>query len=268
MPKKQRHLFSTCFLPGMVLLALLVLCEVLVKQNLVNSFLLAAPSEVAKHFFDNFHKLTDHLYVTSSEALLGFFMAGFIAFCIGIAFSLSQTLDRAFFPLLVGLKCTPLVALAPFLALGFSGDSIFLKAIFAAFICFFPIIISFRAGLYHIDRESLDLFRSFSASNWKILTKLQLPSSLPYLFSGLKTASTFAVIGAVIGEFAISDAGLGFYIFEASIYGNTNGMYAAIILLIALGLSFFGIIGLLDNLVSKAYRINLKSQNGSLSRDY
>ena len=266
MIRKQVQLLSACLWPGLALMALLLLCELVVKMNLVSSYLLAAPSQVMDHMLTNIQSLRSHLYVTSAEALLGFFIAGFAALCIGISFSVSRFLDKAFFPLLVALKCTPLVALAPFLALGFSGNSIFLKAIFSSFICFFPIIISFRAGLNHVDREALDLFRSFSASNRKILVKLQLPSSLPHLFAGLKTASTFSVIGAVVGEFSLSDAGLGFYISEASNYGNTAAMYAAIFLLIILGLTFFGTIGLLYNLVSRIYRIDHNSSNSSPSK--
>lgn len=252
---KFRSLLIEIAYPCSAICIILVTAEITSRYQLLSTVLLPSPSDVYLHLCKSFSELFGHLLITAEEAVLGFILATIIAVLFSISFALWNPVEKAILPLLIGLKCTPLVALAPFLALGFAGDSIFLKAVFAAFICFFPIVISLRTGLKHIDQEALDLFRSLSASRLQTLFKLQLPSALPHFFAGLKTASTFSVIGAVVGEFSLSDAGLGFYILDASNYGNTKAMFAAIILLILLGLTFFFAIFIMDMTISRFVKI-------------
>lgn len=242
-------------------LAICLLAELLLHALHVPTYILPLPSAVLSEIWKTASGLARDAGITTGEAVTGFALAAVGGTALAIMLSLSGFLERAAYPLVVATKCTPLVAVAPILALWFGGNSLVAKSLMAAFICFFPVVVNVRAGLNAIDDEALDLFRSLSASRWKILWTLRFPSSIGYLLSSLKTASTLAVIGAVVGEFAVSDRGLGYRIVEASYDGDTPKMFASVLLLMIIGIAFFGLICLAEVVLSRKFRLGVRAHN-------
>jgi len=250
------------WLPALGLLVLFVIvAECLLALLRVPPYVLPKPSSVAREIVRSVSGLLKDAWITSLEAVAGFALAAFAGMCLAVGFCLSKFVERAAYPLVIGAKCMPLVALAPILAIWFGGSSLAGKAMMAGFICFFPVVVNMRTGLDAIEPEALDLFRSLSASRLTVLWKLRLPSSVGYLLSALKTSSTLAVVGAVVGEFAISDRGLGYRIVQASYTGNTVAMFASVVCLGVLGVAFFGVISLVELVLLRKFRLGVGMPN-------
>jgi NitT/TauT family transport system permease protein len=124
---------------------------------------------------------------------------------------------------------------------------------FSIFICFFPILVATSAGLQSLDPNMLRLCRSLRMSDWQVLMRVRFPTSLPFIFSGVKVAVTLAVIGIVVGEFIASQAGLGYLILMASSRQQTDLALACIAALCAVGLLLYGLVILAEKAVMKLY---------------
>jgi NitT/TauT family transport system permease protein len=116
-------------------------------------------------------------------------------------------------------------------------------------ICFFPIVLTTARGLHEVEPDLLDLARSMQASRWQTFAKIQLPSALPYVFSGMKVSAVLAVAGAVVGEFLGSDRGLGYLMAQVQVNLDTAAMFMALILITLIGVVLYGLVLLLERLV-------------------
>ncbi|MGG5817872.1 ABC transporter permease [Falsiroseomonas sp. HW251] len=116
-------------------------------------------------------------------------------------------------------------------------------------IAFFPIVITTARGLAEVEPELLDLVRTVRATRWQVFRKIQLPSALPYLLSGMRVAAVLAIAGTVVGEFVGSEAGLGFVIMSAQGTLDTPVMVMALILVTLVGVALYGLVVLLEHLV-------------------
>jgi NitT/TauT family transport system permease protein len=103
-------------------------------------------------------------------------------------------------------------------------------------------------GLRESDPDLLDLVRTLRASRWQIFTKIQLPGSLPYLFSGMKVAVVLAVAGAIVGEFIASQEGLGYLMLQVQVTLDTAAMFMAVLIITAIGVVLYGLVLLLEYL--------------------
>lgn len=147
-------------------------------------------------------------WITAQEALIGLLLAAVIGIGLGVAAAESAFGRNVLMPVIVAINAAPKVAFAP-IFVAWLGFGISAKVALAAFIAFFPLLIDTAAGLAGVDHDQLKLFRSIRASRRTTFFQLKLPSALPYIFAGLKTASVLAVVGAVVGEFLGGGAGLG-----------------------------------------------------------
>ena len=120
-------------------------------------------------------------------------------------------MSRALTPFLVFVNTLPKVAIAP-LFLIWLGYGILPNMLIGALIGFFPVVINTAVGLTQIEQDMLDLGRVFNAPTWKVFAKIRMPNAYPYILSALKVTATSAVVGAVVGEFVASQAGLGYVI--------------------------------------------------------
>jgi len=211
----------------------------------IRKILLPAPHEIALAFKDNWRILFKETGITMLESVLGFILGTVIAFMLATSFVYSLNIRLALYPYAVALKSTPLIAIAPLLVLWF-GNGLVSKIVMASLVSFFPVLVNSVDGLLSIDKESIDLMKSLSASRWQIFWKIRFPSCLPNLFSSLKIASSLAVVGAVIGEFTGSVSGIGHLINTSSYYLETDLMFAGIFFISLSGIIFFGIISLLE----------------------
>lgn len=247
--KRERsfsEVFKTKALPYVGILALLGVWEILVRILDLPSYLLPAPSEIITVMVENIQNIFDQSMVTAYEMLFGYFLAIAVAVPMAIGITASPSFDRFITPILLFFQTVPKISLAPLFLVWF-GVGILPKILVAFLISFFPIIIDTAVGLRSISPEMIDLARSMGASKIQIFTRFRLPTSLPYLFSGLKVASTLAVVGAVVGEFVGADKGLGYLLLVANSNLLTALMFGTIFALTLQGLILFYVIQVLEN---------------------
>ncbi len=189
-----------------------------------------------------------HARVTIVEAFGGFALAVVVGVLLAVLFTWFAALRRALMPLLVTLNLIPKVALAP-LFIVWLGYGIVPNIAITFIIAFFPIVITTARGLAEVEPELLDLVRTVRATRWQVFRKIQLPSSLPYLLSGMRVAAVLAIAGTIVGEFVGSEAGLGFVIMSAQGTLDTPVMVMALILVTLVGVALYGLVVLLEHLV-------------------
>src|SRR5207253_7911642 len=146
-------------------------------------------------------------------------------------------------PIFVFVNTLPKVAVAPLFLL-WLGYGIVPNVLIAALIGFFPVVINTAVGLTQVDDELLDLGRAFGAPTWKVFLRIRLPNALPYVLSALRITATAAVVGAIVGEFVASQAGLGMVIVNAQTNLNTPVAFAALLWISVIGLLLYGAVGL------------------------
>jgi len=204
----------------------------------VKEVILPNPHEIFLAIVNKFSYLMKHTGITMIESIGGFILGAILALLIAVLFVYSKPIQNAFYPYAIGLKATPLYVLAPLLVLWFGNDML-PKIIMSGTAAFFSILVSAVQGLNSVSEESLNLFKSLQASKWQTLIYLRAPNSLPFVFAGLKIASTVAVLGATIAEFTGASEGIGFVIVNSSYYLETSTMFAAIVLISIAGVLFF-----------------------------
>lgn len=218
----------------------------------VSEFVLAKPSEIAAELSSSSQLLSEAAWYTLREVVYGFALSAAVGILIAVTLVTWRIADRALYPLVVAFQTVPKVALAPIFVLWF-GYGIFPKMLLVATIAFFSVALNMRTGLRAVDDDLVQLLRSVGASRWQILTKVQLPNSLPYLFAGLKIAITFCVIGAIVAEFAGSSQGLGYLIQFASTQLDTPLVFAALFVISVLGLILYYVVSLLEWLIGRRF---------------
>jgi NitT/TauT family transport system permease protein len=192
---------------------------------------------------------------TLKEAVLGFLLGAVVGFAIAVALAESQILERGFIPYVVASQTIPLLAIAPMVVVGLGTKGVtdwVSVSIVGAYLTFFPVAIGGLRGMKSADPRAVELMRSYAASRWRILWKLRVPSSVPFLFSAFRIAAPLAVVGAIISEPAASiQGGLGGAIVNFSQYYSIEPqeLWATNIITAILGIGFFLVIVLAEKLV-------------------
>ena len=236
------------WLPSLlIIVAILGVWEGYVRIFDVQKWLLPAPSLVASTIGDSADMLLRHTLVTLKEVVIGFALAlaGGVLLAAGIA--LSRTVARAIYPFVIASQTIPVIVIAPLL-LVWIGYGLTPKIIVVALIAFFPIVVNTVDGLRSVDPDAVNLMRTLGANRWQIFLKIQVPSAMPFLFSGTKVAITVSVIGAVIGEWVGSSEGLGYLMIRSKPQFLTERVFAAIAILSAMGIGLFILVGVIEKL--------------------
>lgn len=241
----RRALTAAYAPPALLLLALLLAWELLVRGLALPEWLLPPPSRVALALIAGAPGLAGHVAATLSVTGLGFALALALGFGLAFAIDAAPLLRRALYPLLVASQTVPIVAVAPLLVVGF-GFGVLPKVLVVALVTFFPIVVSTADGLQAADRDMLRLLDAMGARYWQTLRLLRLPAALPSVFSGLKIAVTYSVIGAVLAEWIGASAGLGVYIARSLRAFRTDQVFAAALLTSLLTLVLFGLTAALE----------------------
>jgi NitT/TauT family transport system permease protein len=184
-------------------------------------------------------------YITAVEVFGGYFLAVIAGVGLALLFNWFKIMETLFMPLMVSLNMIPKVALGPLFIVWVSygvGPNILIS--FS--ICFLPILLTMERGLRESDPDLLDLVRTLRASRWQIFTKIQLPGSLPYLFSGMKVAVVLAVAGAIVGEFIASQEGLGYLMMQVQVTMDTAAMFMAVLIITGIGVVLYGLVLFLE----------------------
>ena len=211
----------------------------------VDDLTLASPVETLEALGADWSLLWDNARVTLVEVLLGLAISVATGMVFALTMHVYSPLRDAAYPLLVASQAIPVVVLAPIFVLAVDYG-IGPKLAIVALICFFPITVNLLDGLRSVEPELLKLMRSLGASRLRTLRTVELPASLPYLFSGLKIAATVSVIGAVFGEWAGADEGLGRLVLLGNNQLQTPRVYAGIVILTLMAVALFALVTLAE----------------------
>jgi putative hydroxymethylpyrimidine transport system permease protein len=236
------------YAPAAVLLvALIGAWQAVASIHSVDDLTLASPTEVLRALRHDHALLLDNAWITLQEVLLGLGIAIAGGAGAAIAMHLVRPLREAAYPLLVASQAIPIVVLAPLFVLAFDYG-IGPKLAIVALICFFPLTVNLLDGLRSVDPELRKLMRSMGASRVGTLRRVELPAALPYLFSGLRVAATVSVIGAVFGEWAGADEGLGRLVLLGNNQLQTPRVYAGVVILTLMAVALFALVSLIERL--------------------
>jgi NitT/TauT family transport system permease protein/putative hydroxymethylpyrimidine transport system permease protein len=225
--------------PTLALLVVVVgVWQLVVSVANVDSLIVASPADTARALGNDWSLLIDNMWTTLLEVLLGLAVAVVLGAGVAVGMHLVRPLREAAYPLLIASQAIPIVVIAPLLVLAFDYG-IGPKIAMVALVCFFPITVNLIDGLRDSDPELLKLMRSLGASRLKTLAKVEAPAALPYLFSGLRIAATVSVVGAVFGEWAGADKGLGRLVLLGSNQLETARTYAGTVLLTLMAVALF-----------------------------
>ena len=237
MAAASKYLISRATTP-LVYLMLIVIWEVAVRSFKLPQWLLPSPSNIATTASAWAPELAYNSLVTVRETVIGFLLALLLSVPLAIVIAFTTLARQLLYPILSGLQSVPKVALAPLVIL-WLGIGNWPKIVIVVLVCFFPILINVVAGFEATPKAMLDLMHSLHASKFAIFRRLRIPVATPHLFTGCKIAITFAVIGAVIGEFVAAQEGLGYLILISTAQSQTPLAFAAIILLTIISVALF-----------------------------
>jgi putative hydroxymethylpyrimidine transport system permease protein len=227
----------------------LFLWQLLVTLTGAPPYILPGPLPVSHALVDKFPVLLSHLGTTLAEILLGLALGTVLGTSAALVMILSPLLKRWMLPVLVVSQAIPVFALAPILVL-WLGYGMASKVAMAVLIIFFPVASSFYSGMQRTEPDLLELARIMGAKPLAVLRTIIIPSALPAFASGLRVATAVAPIGAIVGEWVGSSAGLGFYMLHANARMQIDVMFAALTVLAVTSLTLYFIVDrLLDRLV-------------------
>ena len=223
---------------AMLVIAFLIIWEIAARA--VNmAFILPSPAGIMEKLWELKDVLFfEHLPATLWIILIGLVISIILGVGLAVWMNMSKVAERAFYPILIASQMIPIIALAPIFVLWF-GYTIWSKVVVTVLITFFPITVSTFDGLRSSSKELKELLLTMGASKKDIFFKLNVPSALPYFYSGLKVAVTLSVIGAAIGEWLGAQAGLGYFSRRMMTQFDGAGVFAPIVLLSAVGILLF-----------------------------
>lgn len=229
------------WLPPVVLFVVVLgLWEILLLVLGVQSFLLPRPTTIASSLASEWPTLAKGVVFTATEAIGGLIVGVSIGTLAGLATARWATAREAIVPVAVAASTIPIIAFAPITINWFGPESVMPRITIVAVMTFFPVLVNTIRGLTEVSPASLELLRSYAASEAQTLRKLRLPNALPYWFTALRIAVTLSVIGAVVGEFFGGPLySLGIYITLETGHSRYPTAWAAIVLACGLGIALY-----------------------------
>ncbi len=226
-------------LPVVAVLGVFVVWDLIVRGFDVKPWIVPSPGDSLRSIADDWGTLGRLTWTTVKETALGFLAGAAIGFFLAVVMSRWSLVQRVVYPVLVASQAIPVVAIAAPLVIVL-GFGLAPKLVIVAFIVFFPVVVNVLDGLASVDRDLLNLARIMDGRPVRVLALIELPATLTPLFSALKLGATYAVTGAVLGEWTASKTpGLGNYLLIQSSKQNTDAVYAAVLLLTAIGVTGF-----------------------------
>jgi NitT/TauT family transport system permease protein len=212
------------------------------------SFILPGPYTVAERFAQAWGDGTmwPHTRTTLVEVLLGFAIGATIGLVTGIGLARSRLAERLLSPYLVAAQATPVLVLAPLIVLWF-GSGLPSKLVICTLIVFFPVAVATMVGIRSVDPRLLEMASSYRATAWQTISRVEVPAALPAILGGLRVGITLAVIGAIVGEWAGGESGLGVLINIArgSLF-DIPLMFAALLTLALVGVALYLVMVLVE----------------------
>ena len=219
---------------------------------LIRETFLAKPTSVMWRLYELFATATIwvHIRVTLTEVVIGYFMGAVLGLAVGFLLGSSRFLAVVFEPYVMAFYGIPRIALAPIFIIVL-GIGIWSKVAIVFIQVFFMLFINAYAGVREINQEYLQLARIMGAKGGLILRKIVIPSTMPFIMLGLRSAVPYAVVGAVVGEFIAASKGLGYFINYAGSTFDSAGAFAGIFILLAFIMAANGLMQWLERTVIK-----------------
>jgi ABC-type nitrate/sulfonate/bicarbonate transport system permease component len=212
------------------------------------SFVLPAPTRILSALWDQRDAAVHHTLVTLGETVVGFGSSLVLALAAAVLMDLVPALRRALYPLLVGSQAVPILVVAPILVLWF-GFGLLPKAIVIVLLTFFPMVVGLLDGFAGVEPEAADLLRTYGATERQALTKLRFPAALPSFFTGLRIATTYAVLGAVYAEYVGAFDGLGIWILTSQKSFRIDLVFGAVLIVLVISVILFALVGRLERAI-------------------
>ena len=229
-------------IPSVIAVVLLILSwQLLCMTGLIPEFMLPSPIEVGSAFVNEIPLLYENSIITLKEAFIGLVFGVSVGFMVAVLMDSFDILYKAFYPLLVITQTIPSVAIAPLLVLWF-GYEMTPKVILIVLSTFFPVAVGLLDGFRSADKDAIGLLRSMGANKLQIFYHIKFPSALPQLFSGLRIAASYSVVGAVISEWLGGFGGLGVYMTRVKKAFAFDKMFAVIFLISAISLGLMALV--------------------------
>ncbi len=232
------------------MLLILVLWQAAVVAFQIPAFVIPKPAAVMHMLFGNGPMIVKLLWQTLKETLGGYVIGAAVGFLLAVGMSQIPLMGRLLYPALVTSQAVPIVGIAAPLVIIF-GFGMTPKLIIVAWIVFFPVVVNVMDGLAQVDQDQVNLARVLGGTRLRTFLIVKLPACIGPLFSGLKIGATYAVTGAVIGEWtASSRMGLGTFLLSANAQMNTSGVYAAMLLMTLIGVGSFVLLLVIEHLAT------------------
>jgi NitT/TauT family transport system permease protein len=236
--------------PVLLLIGGLAAWEIVVRALGIKQFILPSPIAIAVAWQTYLPELLAAARYTVVEIVAGLVIGAGAGILVGAITARYRSMQDSLMPFAVAASSVPILAFAPLFNNWFGLDQQLSKAMVAAALCFFPVMINTVRGLTTVDPRSLELLRSYATSEAGVFMKLRIPNALPYVFTALRLAVTLATIGAVVGEyFAAPRASLGQYIATYSAFLNFERSWAAIVFACAIGIGLYLLVVVAERLV-------------------
>ena len=243
--------------PVLTFLVLLIIWEFLVILEEIPLYILPAPSDIFSSLIINYKDLFSSAFVTLRITLLAFITASSLAVILAILFSQSRLIELSLYPIAVIFQVTPVVAIAPLILIWVGFDNAeFAILILATIVAFFPVLANANLGIKSVNSNLHELFSLYGAGRYQRLIKLQIPFALPFILTGMKTSIGLSLIGTVVAEFVAgsgTSTGLAWRIIEAGNRLDVAKLFAALILLVILGIFLFLLMSYFEKLVLKRW---------------
>ena len=246
--------------PIITFLLLIFAWELTVSLQNIPKYILPAPSDIFASLLINYSDLLKSTFITFRITFFAFMIASLLAIFIAILFSQSKIVELSLYPIAVIFQVTPVVAIAPLILIWVGLDNAeFAILILAVIVAFFPVLANTNLGIRSVEKNLSELFSLYEANRLQRLFKLQLPYALPFILTGMKTSIGLALIGSVVAEFVAgsgTSTGLAWRIIEAGNRLDVPKLFAALILLVILGIILFLIMSLLEKILLKRWDLD------------
>lgn len=246
---KKRSEYGLKIIPALITVFFVVFWQLAVDIFKIQTFILPSPINILRSLYEERSLLLAHTLVTLGEALVGFFTAVISGIFFGLLMGFYRPVRIALYPIFVVTQTIPLIILTPLFAIWF-GFGFLPKVIIVALVCFFPIAVTFTQDLIKTDEDMDFILKVMGASRWKSFMLSRIPKAMPGLFSGLKIAATYSIMGAVISEWVGAQKGLGIFMTRAMTSFKTSVLFADVVLIVVLSLGLYKLIEIIEKKVT------------------